>query len=342
MSVEQVWYGSSIGARALRGVLAPLAWIYGSVSTVRNVLYDRGVFRVHAAPVPVISVGNLTVGGTGKTPFAAFLVRELLATGHHPAVVMRGYGDDERHLHARMNPGVTVIAGADRVKGIQEAAAQGADVVVLDDGFQNRRTRRDLDILLISAERWQETPAVLPAGPLRESLRGAARADLVVITRKSASDDRLDAVARAVRKSPFVRSPVAVASLEPRALVDALGGAELPLERLRGQSVLAIAGVGDPASFFEQLRQLGATPTACRFPDHHAYSPAEAGDLATKSSCHKYAVTTEKDAVKLRTLWPANGPRLWYLSQAVRLTEGAPFVAAALVESLKRATSIVG
>jgi tetraacyldisaccharide 4'-kinase len=323
-------------------MVSPLSWLYGWVATVRNTLYDRGALRVHSGAIPVVSVGNLTVGGTGKTPCAAYLVSELLAAGHRPAVVMRGYGDDERHLHGRMNPGVAVVTGADRVTGIRSAAAGGADVVVLDDGFQHRRAHRDLDIVLISAERWRDDLEMLPAGPLREPLRSLGRADLVIVTRKSARDEDVASVVGAVRALPFVRCEIAVASLEPSGVVSARSGTEIPLDALRGERVLGVAGIGDPASFFEQLRQLGAVVTERRFRDHHAYSQAEAANLAAASVSHKYVVSTEKDAVKLLAVWPANGPELWYLSQAVRLTKGASLVAAALVKLFKRATSIVG
>ena len=116
----------------------------------------------------------------------------------------------------------------------------------------------------------------------------------------------------------------------------------LPLESLRGASVLGIAGIGDPASFFAQLSRAGASVTPRRYRDHHAYTPSEVAELVAASAGHKYVVTTEKDVVKLGKLWPATGPMLWYLSQAVRLTEGASLVAAALAKTFKRATLIVG
>ena len=340
MNVDELWYAESRRARAMRAAVSPLARLYGFVVSARNALYDRGALHAHGAPIPVVSVGNVTVGGTGKTPFSAYLVGELLASGHRPAVVMRGYGDDELHLHAEMNPGVAVITGADRVVGIRSAIAAGADVVVLDDGFQHRRAHRDLDIVLVSAEQWRDGLRLLPAGPLREPLTSLRRADLVVVTQKSAADDEVTAVVRAVRNSPPTHGGVVVAALEPSGIVSAGSGRTVPLETMRGERVLAVAGVGDPASFFTQLRQLGATVAERRFRDHHPYSSLDARRLVSESNGHKYVVTTQKDALKLSAVWPAGGPELWYLSQAVRLIEGASLVAAALAKLFQRATSI--
>ena len=339
MTVDELWYGRSAAARAVRAAVTPLSWLYGGVIAIRNALYDRGALRVHPASIPVISVGNVTVGGTGKTPFSAYLVGELTTAGHHPAVVMRGYGDDELHLHARMNPGVAVVTGADRVAGIRTAAATGADVVVLDDGFQHRRASRDLDIALVGAESWRGDLRLLPAGPLREPLRSLDRANIIVVTQKSATNEQTSAVTQAVRAA-HARAAIAVAALKPAAVVRASGGETIALDKLRGEQVLAVAGIGDPASFFSQLRDLGAGVTELRFRDHHNYTSADAGRIAAESLGHKYVVTTEKDAVKLTTVWPANGPALWYLSQAVRLTEGNSLVASALANLFKRATSI--
>jgi tetraacyldisaccharide 4'-kinase len=339
MSVDDLWYRDTTGARAVRAAVAPLSWLYGGVVALRNALYDRHVLRAHPGPVPVISVGNVSVGGTGKTPFSAFIVRELTSAGHTPAVVMRGYGNDELHLHARMNAGVLVITGADRVAGIRKAAAAGADVVVLDDAFQHRRAARNLDVVLVSAEGWHDDLRLLPAGPLREPLRSLGRADLIVVTRKIATNERAVAVAQAIGAA-HASAKVAIAALEPDALILARGGDSAAVGELRGARVLAVAGVGDPNSFFAQLRQLGADVTALRFRDHHDYTDRDARRIVAEARGHKYVVTTEKDAVKLTNLWPANATELWYLSQAVRLTEGHSLVASALANLFKRATSI--
>lgn len=339
MTVEDLWYGTSFGARSVRAAVAPLSWLYGGVIAARNALYDNRVLRAHAALVPVISVGNVTVGGTGKTPFSAYLVGELIAADRRPAVVMRGYGDDEMHLHARLNPGVMVITGADRVAGIRSAASRGADVVVLDDGFQHRRASRDLDVVLVSAESWSSKLRLLPAGPLREPLSAIDRADVVVVTRKSATNEDALAVVRTIRDAhPHV--DVAVAALEPAALVKFSSGESTSLGAIAGERILAVAGIADPTSFFAQLRQLGAVVTELRFRDHHDYTAADAAWIAGESTGHKYAITTEKDAVKLARVWPADSVEPWYLSQAVRLTEGYALVASALANLFKRATSI--
>lgn len=344
MNIESVWYDRTTAARALRALLLPFSWLYGSIASIRNAVYDRRVLRVHDARVPVVSVGNVTVGGTGKTPFTAYIVRELLAAGHKPAVVMRGYGDDEIHLHARMNTGVPVIADADRVAGISAAIARGANVVVLDDGFQHRRAGRDLDIVLVSAEKWRQRLRLLPAGPLREPLTSLNRAGLIIVTRKSASEDEAAKVAAELRSLPSVHGDIVVAELAPSAVVRTAGGGDgdesIALESIRNERVLAIAGIGDPDSFFAQLRQLGAIVTERRFPDHHAYTTADASQLASDSRGHKYAIATEKDTVKLAAIWPAKRVPLWYLSQAVRLSERTSLVAIALAKLFRRATSI--
>jgi tetraacyldisaccharide 4'-kinase len=137
-----------------------------------------------------------------------------------------------------------------------------------------------------------------------------------------------------------VTGDVILARIAPAALVAVRGVNSIPLDVLGGERVLAFAGVGDPSSFFAQLRQLGAVVTGRRFGDHHAYTAADVGRLTGQYAGHKYAVTTEKDAVKLSTLWPATGPELWYLSQAVRITEGEPLLASALAKLFQRATSI--
>lgn len=333
---DAVWYGAGIGARITRALLAPAAKLFELAAVSRARAYDRGHRATTPSAIPVISVGNLTVGGTGKTPVAAMLAAELRRTGQTPALVMRGYGGDETILHELLNPGVRVYADVDRVRGIAHAAADGADVVVLDDAFQHRRAARDLDIVLVSVDRWRDGMRLLPAGPLREPIGALRRAGLVALTVKGASPADVaharDAVQRAAAGVPVIVIRFALDALR------APGGdrTPLPLRVLDGAAVLAIAGIGDPRSFFAQLERTGARLTRAAFADHHAYSAADAARLGHLASSHKYVVTTGKDAVKLRVVWPANAPPLWYVSQAVAVSDGASLLDAALRRALAR------
>lgn len=318
--IEAVWFGSGAGPRAARAALWPLSRAYELAMNVRSRLYDAGVLSVRAPALPAISVGNLTVGGTGKTPFAAWLGAEL-ARAAKPAIALRGYGQDEIEVHRRLNPVIPVVATADRVAAIEEAARQGADIVVLDDAFQHRRVARTLDVVLLSAEQLLRPRRILPAGPWREPFSAARRADLLVVTRKSASVlDVERALELAHTSAPGV--PVAVVHLAPAALRSAVGDLALPLDRLRGATVLAIAAIGEPDLFRAQLAGLGARVSLAAFRDHHRFSDAEIRDLALKPSADGLVVCTLKDAVKLGGRWP--GPsRLWYVSQQLVVDQGA-------------------
>src|SRR3954470_7648563 len=128
--------------------------MFGAVVGARDILYDAGWLPAAATSIPAVSIGNLTVGGTGKTPIAAWVARGLALRGAHPAVILRGYGDDEPLVHARLNPDIPVVTGADRVVTVNEAARRGADIAVLDDAFQHRRVQRMADLVLVSADRW--------------------------------------------------------------------------------------------------------------------------------------------------------------------------------------------
>lgn len=333
---DRLWYGRSAGARIGRAALAPLSALFSGAARLRGRAYDRGVARTVSSAIPVISVGNVSVGGTGKTPFAAEIVRRLRAMGCTPAIVMRGYGADETVLHERLNPGVRVVADADRARGIRAAAAAGADVAVLDDGFQHRRAARDLDIVLVSVDRWRDGLGTLPGGPLREPLSALRRASLVVLTSKVAGATDVTVVRRAVERiAPDV--PVIAAAFVPGDLLPATGNVPArSLAELAGSRVLAIAGIGDAASFFTQLERAGAAVTRARFADHHAYDAADVSRLVALAANHKHVVTTGKDAVKLAALWPANGPRLWYVSQAVTMLDGESYIDAALRRALRR------
>ncbi|HYS69644.1 MAG TPA: tetraacyldisaccharide 4'-kinase [Gemmatimonadaceae bacterium] len=319
--IEEIWAGRSKRARVMRALLTPAEWMYGAAVSVRGKLYDWGVFPAEDFSVPVLSVGNLTVGGTGKTPIAAWFARQILDRGVTPAIVLRGYGGDETIVHQRLNEGVPVIASPDRRRGIREAIASGAGAIVLDDAFQHRRANRDADVLLINADAWGRGPRLLPAGPWREPLRSARRANLIVITRKIADRAIVEDVRRALGNvAPSV--PVASVQLVPSALRSTATGQTLPLQVVQSADLTAIAAIAQPDSFFKQLTELGAVVRPTSFPDHHAFTAQEARDLAAQASNSDFVVCTLKDAVKLESLWPAEAGSLWYVSQRLRIEDG--------------------
>ena len=164
--LEAAW-GDHATGRAVRTLLAPAEWAYRAAIAARNAAYDHGWATSAVLPLPALSIGNISVGGTGKTPVAAWMAERLHTAGETPGIVLRGYGDDEADVHAMLNPSLVVIADADRVAGARAAHSRGCDVLVLDDAFQHRRARRDVDVVLASADvPW--TTHCLPAGPLRE------------------------------------------------------------------------------------------------------------------------------------------------------------------------------
>lgn len=328
-AIERIWAADGPAAWAL----TPLSWLFGAATATRNLLFDLGLLRSRSLGLPTISVGNLSVGGTGKTPVAAWVAQRLLAAGARPAILLRGYGDDEPQVHRLLTPGIPVIADADRVRGAAAARAQGATVLVLDDAFQHRQAHRDVDLVLVAAEQ-RAARRLLPAGPLREGKGALRRASLLVVTRKSAS--RGDAEACAAEWTGFAGAPEsAVLALAPRELVAASadeGREPLALSSLRGCAVLAISAIGNPEAFESQLTELGALVTAARYPDHHPFSAADLTALAAGAAPEMLVVCTLKDAVKLGNRWPRQAPPLWYLSQAVEVEYGA----ASLDRALRR------
>jgi tetraacyldisaccharide 4'-kinase len=214
-----------------------------------------------------------------------------------------------------------VIAASNRPRGIREAIAQGADVVILDDAFQHRRAGRDADVLLVDADSWSGAPRLLPAGPWREPLRSARRASVIIITRKTADRATVEAARRAV-ESAAPRVPIAVVHLAPGELRSTATGQSLPLHALRGADLTAIAAIARPESFFRQLTELGAVVRPHSFADHHAFTRKEARYLAAQASSSDFVVCTLKDAVKLESMWPAEAGSLWYVSQRLKIEDG--------------------
>jgi len=320
-AIERIWKGKGRGPKIARTALSPLELIYRGAMAVRGKLYDRGILPSYDVSVPVLSVGNLTVGGTGKTPTAAWFAHELERRGAIPAVVLRGYGADEPLVHERLNPTIPVLKSADRLRGMREAIALGADAIVLDDAYQHRRARRDANVLLVSADGWTGNVRLLPAGPWREPLTAARRASLIIVTRKVATAAQVEAVRSALGKAaPSV--PLAQAHLVPADLRSTYTGERLPLKTLAGADVMAIAAIAHPEAFFKQLAEQGAVVRPRGFPDHHSFSRKEVRALASSVEGSDFVVCTLKDAVKLERLWPAEAGSLWYVSQRFRIDRG--------------------
>jgi tetraacyldisaccharide 4'-kinase len=322
--LDHVWESGHMIARIARALLTPLGWVFGALVRVRNLAYDRGWIAQQALALPTISIGNLTVGGTGKTPVTAWIASRLRERGGKPCVVLRGYGGDEPMVHRRLNPDVPVVVDADRVGAIARMRDAGATVAVLDDGFQHRRARRDADVVLLSADRFGPV-RLLPAGPWREPLTALGRASIIVVTRKSASRIRArELLSHAMRFAP--RAEGAMVHLAVDALVACDSNASLPAAGIADADVLAISAIAEPRTFESQLRALGARVVSASYGDHHHFTEDEASSLAERATGTAWAVCTLKDAVKLSALWPHGAPRLWYLSQRVTVEAGAEWL----------------
>ncbi len=295
--------------------LAPAELLFRAGSAAYHGAYDVGLRRPTGVGVPVVSVGNLAVGGSGKTPVTAWVAEALVARGLRPGILHGGYAPDEPALHRAWHPELVVVARRDRIEGAREAIARGATALVLDDAFQHRRIRRDLDIVLVSAERWTPRPRLLPRGPWRERLAALGRADAVVVTRKTASAEAAAAVARALeRYAPG--AILGVLALRPTGWTDWRTGER----RAPPPAGLGVVGVADPASFAVQAQLAGGgLERVLAFPDHHAYDAADAARLRAAAGGGP-VLTTAKDAVKLQSLLA--GSEILVLGQEVVPEQG--------------------
>jgi tetraacyldisaccharide 4'-kinase len=310
LSPNDIWYGRSATGRLIAGALAPLGWLYCGVAAARALGYQRGWFASFDAGVPVIVVGNLSVGGTGKTPLVRWLAGHLREQGLRPGIAARGHGaavaaDPSRIelLPADADPafygdepalvasdGATPVAvGRDRVAVARALVRQAkCDLVITDDGLQHYRLRRTLEILVVDGQRLHGNRRCLPAGPLREPVGRAARADLRIATGGGLAD------AYGVQ----LRPDAAVNLREP--------AIRRPLEQFAGRRVTAVAGIGNPERFFDMLRGLGVEVVPRAYPDHHAFGTAD-----LESWGDGPVLMTEKDAVKCRRL--SAGAEHWFV-----------------------------
>jgi tetraacyldisaccharide 4'-kinase len=319
-ALQRLWYGPRWASLPLW----PLAWLFRGVVAIRRGLYRAGVLQAERVSVPVVVVGNLTVGGTGKTPVAAWLAQQLGLRGYRVGIVLRGYGGrtvggsrvvtpdsdpaevgDEAVLHALRGPQVVVV-GADRVAAARRAAEAGIDVVVCDDGLQHVRLARDVEIAVVDAARGFGNGQLLPAGPLREPPARLAQVDAVVRTERRTGG--------APRVAP--RGPLTVtARLQLGDAVNLGSGERRPLADFRGRPVEAVAGIGHPAAFFDGLRAAGLAVESHALADHAALDPA-----ALPFAAGATVLMTEKDAVKCRAY---AGADWWFVELALGFDRAA-------------------
>lgn len=296
---------ASVARLALSAASRP----YGLGVSFRNIAFDRGWKRIHRAEVPVVSVGNLTLGGTGKTPMVEWIARWYRRKGVRVAILSRGYGQDEgmndegRVLEENL-PDVPHLQGADRVALARAAVEElESQVLVLDDGFQHRRLGRDLDLVLLDALEPFGLGKLFPRGLLREPVRSLRRAGVVVLSRADLVERsrRAEIRAEAERRAGPLRW--VEASHAPTAVIDSAGGSE-PVAILKSRRVAAFCGIGNPVGFRRTLEGLGVDPVGFRpYPDHHPYHAADVADLARWAASLEadLLLTTQKDLVKLRT-----------------------------------------
>lgn len=286
-TLERGWYGKG----PLPWWTRPLSWLYANVIRLRRALYRHGWKARVRLPVPVVVVGNISVGGTGKTPLTIALVTALRERGFRPGVVSRGYGGSERGpclVSDGASPqdvgdepalmrahGVQVAVGRDRPSAAQVLIDAGCDLIIADDGLQHYRLQRNVEICVIDGQRRFGNGRLLPAGPMREPVERVRQVDFCVCNGGMPAANEV-----AMR-------------LEGGTLRALIGGHERPLDELRGQRVHAVAGIGNPDRFFASLRDQGLDVVPHRFPDHYVYSAADldfGDDLPV--------LMTEKDAVK--------------------------------------------
>jgi tetraacyldisaccharide 4'-kinase len=300
---EAVGWGPAYVRALLRGLSLP----YSAAVRCRRHAYRLGWLRSHSPKVPVVSIGNVTTGGVGKTPFVQAVVGWLAAAGHSPVVVSRGYksngaANDESLLLKENLPGVALLQNPDRVSAVHQIVEHRlGDVVVLDDGFQHLRLRRTIDLVLLDATDPFGCNRLLPAGFLREPISALAAANAVVLTRASlATLEERDSIRRQVAKS----APTALwaeIDFAPTAW-SRFSVAAQPLDSLREKRVLAFCGIGNPEAFRLTLDELAMQTLAFEaFPDHHWFSPKDLAGLAAKARLMgaDALVATQKDAVKI-------------------------------------------
>lgn len=354
--VRQAWEGGMPAVVAVG--LATVTAGYRGLLEARERLYQWGVIRSRRLPCPVVSIGNLTVGGTGKTPAVELAVRAYLERDILPGVVSRGYGrrssgvlvvadreglrtdpygaGDEPFLLARRIPGVPIVVGENRYEAGRHCIERfGVQALVLDDAFQHRTLEKDLEVVLVAGQAPWGNGHLFPRGPLREPLSALGRAHLVMVV--GGEPDAHARVERTLRRHN-ARAPIVLAGYEATECWQVQDPSPLPPGVLRGRRLLAFAGIARPGNFGRTVEQLGVSLAGfVEFPDHHWYSPEDLGRVAGQAerAGAEGCVTTEKDYVRL----PAPALRtlpIWVLAVRLEVTEGQGCWHEALLSVLRR------
>jgi tetraacyldisaccharide 4'-kinase len=324
---------SGFAAGVLRFFLWLLSLVYSAVVTLRNLCFERGFPKVVDLGEPVISVGNLTWGGVGKTPLVQYLAGYLQSQGFSPAILTRGYMktgalSDEAEMFRQELPGVGVGVGSDRVASAQKIKAkQPVDIFILDDGFQHRRVKRDLDIVLIDVNNPFGNGQLIPRGILREPHSALRRASLIVLTKTDANPSAAKALEERLKRN-LPSTPIAWAVHQPQAFVELLSGIKVPLSGFAEAEVMSFCSIGDPEYFAETLAKLGIkTRQSMVFDDHHMYTENDVNHIIAQAQKVGVAslMTTAKDAVKMggfKDLFVAANLKCWVLKVQFEIEVG--------------------
>lgn len=325
--IEKVWFKQHSAKYWLVPLLLPLSALFYLLSKIRRLAFSLGLFKSHKVDVPVIIVGNIGVGGNGKTPVVVHLVEQMKALGYKPGVISRGYGgkadtypylldDTSTSFEAGDEPvliyqrcHVPVVVGSDRVASAEQLIALGCDIVISDDGLQHYRLQRDIELIIVDAKRLYGNGLLLPAGPLREGIRRLQQADLVIYNGLDAP--KVDSAHIQINAKSLLMT------LAGNELIHIKSGDKISLTEFlqKWQSVNAIAGIGDPQRFFDTLNTLGFNITQQQgFIDHKSFSFDDFNQFKTDIPL----LMTEKDAVKCQAFAQDNW---WYLPVSAEFSE---------------------
>ncbi len=330
-------------------ILFPLVLLYTFAVYLRNKFYDWGWKQSCRPGMPVLSVGNIQLGGTGKTPFVQFLASRLKAMGHRPAILTRGYrregsgtvlleaaerneadvrkvGDEPYLLHRNL-PGVVLGIDGDRCRAARRIAEKYDDLLLLmDDGLQHRRMERDLDIVLIDVSRWSSLPLLFPVSDFRDVKSTLKRAGIFVLTRTAGREDAAQRLSRKLQEK--YRKPVFRAQIMPVRLRSLDGRVVLNAEAIRGKKVAAFCGLAHPPQFFAMLRKLGAIILWKKaYRDHYDYQAPDVENIFGQAAFRQadYVVTTQKDAVKIPVSLLRGQQQIYCLEIGVSLEKETEF-----------------